>query len=421
MNLLKSSVQIVHKVVHGYTLLYAIVAMIIITAFSLFILSAFNLCSHSVNVAKRQDLSFLYCYQGLSYIDSLKGMNREYTFEYGEDYKLNVSKKQWGLYQIYSAVITSGTSDTVNTKLALIGLQRDTATNISLFLRNTNATFYLSENVSITGKCLIPLGFVKKYGNTVNSDLPKQQVLSSPDTLPSLKNADTLIKSLFSNQVYANSILRIKDTLDVSFLDPTVMLSADTVVIDGSLCGNIVITAKKLFIHSNSKLSNIVIAASDIYISDYFEGNCQLFATDSILIGRSATFNYPSVIGLFPNTKNISQAHEFKPVIQIDDSLKLYGEIYGYAKDYNISSKLMVSIGKGSFIKGGIYVNSNLSWQGTCMGSIVCDKILYQGKGSIYENMIGNVAMHPDSLSDFYCYSLIFPFSTGAKVVTWLK
>jgi len=410
-----------HKVVQGYTLLYALVALIIISAFSLFILSTFNLCNRTISIAKRRDLSFLYCYQGLSYIDSLKSDGYDYNFEYGKDFRLHVSKKQWGLYEVYSAVIIAGTTDTVNSKLALIGLQRDTAINIGLFLRNTNATFYLSENVIVSGNCYIPLGFVKKYGNTGASDLPKQQVMTSPDTLPSLKNADTLINRIFENRVYSNSILKIKDTVTISFLDTTLVLNADTVIIDGSLSGNILVAAKRLFIHSNAKLSGIVLAADDIYISDYFNGSCQLFATDSILIGQSVAFNYPSIVGLFPNRKAMQQAREFRPTIQIGDSLRLYGEIYAYAKDYNISSKLDVNVGKGSFIKGGIYTNSNLSWQGTCLGTIICDKIIYQGKGSVYENMISNVTIHPDSLSNFYCYSLLFPLSSEKKVVAWLK
>ena len=403
----------------GYTLIFAIVVVIIVTTFALLFLSYFNLNYVLLNRAKKNSIGLLYCYQGLACLNENTEYDQPYQLELQDGFTINLLKRKWGAYDQYYATVTKASGDTVCSKISLIGYQKDSAMTVSVLLKQTNIPLTIGDSVVIYGKCYVPSGYVKstKKGN---NGLRPDQLATSPDTLNNLNNLSTLLGWIRENSIFkTRSIVYAADTTKISFYHSTEVLSADTVVISGCLAGNVIVCAKRVTITATASVENIIIIAGSITFPDNFEGNLQAFAYDSICAGKNVTLNYPSILALIPAINPLPGNPQASQYIRVADSFSICGEIYAYAANINLAHQTTLYFEHGTNVMGSVYSSGPVKWEGNCTGSIICEKIFSTTNQILQANVMRNTQI--DTIPFAYSYCSLFPFLGQKKAVAWLK
>jgi len=387
----------------------------------LLFLSSFRLNEIIYSNTQKYVLAENYVYQGLLWLDKSGKYDHEYHIHYTDGFNEFLFKKHWGVYDVNCAFVITNNGDTLFSKIALIGFGKDTLFDIALFLRNTSTQLSIADSVNIEGRCFIPLGFTKQNISTQYVHFSSGLVQTSPDTLFSLPNISTITTWLIDNNNIGKTKIILDDTEIISFASKPLLINADTVIIKGTLKGNILISAQHIEVSSTAALKDVILIGRNIFFNKNFSGNLQAFAADSIIAGDDVHFNYPSILALLPQIRSEKAHDNSSAVIQIGDSLRFSGELYAYARGRDINQRMKLSTGTGSVIFGGIYSSCDLYWNGDCKGTIICDKIFYNNKITSYENTIRNSKIEVDSLPDFFSYSLLFPMLSHKKVIQWLN
>lgn len=404
----------------GYTLIFALVIMIVVACFALLFMASLQLNGRILNNVQQYTFARKYCYQGLLWLDTGGTYNKHYTLHHKDGYNQFLLKEKWGVFDLYFSNVSYGDRDTLFSKIALIGYAKDSSMGLALFLRNTKIPFYISDSVIINGKCYVPSGIIRQYGSYRPSKLTQEQQTISPDTLIKLRNLDRIITWVNEIEFSHSTKINITDTINASFTKPTVILNADTVIVSGKLMGNIIIRAQKTIITPIAQLTDIIIISNYIRFPDNFFGQLQAMASDTIIVGNNAHFYYPSLLFLHPQLFS-ETSNNIKPAIVIGNSIRFSGEMYAYSSKQDINQRMKFIIGENSKITGGIYSSCNLYWQGVCHGTIIADKLSHMDMFTTNENLIKNSVIAVDSLSPFYTYSLLFPVHTSKKVIKWEK
>lgn len=358
-----------------------------------------------------------YGMNGFGYLNSYSEYDHTYFLEFSDGYQLTLNKLKWGAYDIYCSQVVDKGGDTLFCKKALIGFQIDTTEESSLLrLRNSNIPLTIEDSVNISGNIFSPSGYVKKNIRHSLGSVSFGDILTSADTTAVLDNIEVTKRWMVGELMNIRTgKLIIRDTISNSFSDSTIRLSADTVVIEGMLSGNIIVAARRLEISYGAALSNVILIGSSLLFPDNFNCNVQVFATKNIIAGANVTFNYPSVVALLPDTlRGINADPNF---IKASDTLTLKGELYAFCSNYNVAIKTSVSL-KNCNVTGCLYSINVLNWTGICKGSVICDRI-FSGSTTIKANSIRNVAISP--ISRYYSFCSLFPFKGKQKIVAWLK
>jgi len=189
-----------------------------------------------------------------------------------------------------------------------------------------------------------------------------------------------------------------------------------------TLTGNVILFCDTaLTIDSTAILNNIIVFAKSITVKSSFKGTCQLFATDTIAIGKNVTFNYPSCLGIIRFNK--------KSIINTQAKITLYekdifnGLIFAYEKNPSASAPLIHLRSKTKII-GQIYSPGAIELDNLTeiYGSIFTAKFLYQNNFAVYENYINNTTINEKRLSPYYLTSSLFPVATKKKkTLQWLE
>lgn len=399
---------------NGYTLIFAIVVIIIVTATSLLLLSYFRINTDILNNAERIGLAKDYAYQCIYYLKKDTVYDQPQIIHIDSSFNLTVEKKNWGAFDVYIASVGTTGNDSVLTKISLVGNGADTGC-ISLYLANTPNTLSIGDSVAIAGKCFLPLGIQRQYNNTTSNTLPPAHVFKSADTLMLPAGMNNVIGWLqkFS---YGKGSQTLDDTIVNSFSSPLRAIYADSVVVYGSVHGNVLIAARRIKLAQGADVQDIVLKAERIIIPDGFSGSLQAFASDSIIIGKNVSLGYPSILALLPQ---ISDSVQYgNPYMYIADSLRLCGEIYAYASDQAMARTINTDIRNARFIAGGIYTSGDLKLKGYCQGTVLCDRILGYSMATLAINSLDHLQI--DSLPHFFAFSPMFPFHGAKKVIKWL-
>ena len=165
-----------------------------------------------------------------------------------------------------------------------------------------------------------------------------------------------------------------------------------------------------------------MVFAKAIVVKSGFQGNCQLFATDSISIGPNCRFDYPSCLGVlrFQSSGALVSKQE---KITIGHNTSLGGLVFSYEKADN-PLKPTISIGKHVKIKGQVYSQGILELKDTTEvdGSVFTSRFYYKNSFTLFENYLINTTINSKALSPYYLTSEIMPVSGKKKrVLRWLE
>jgi len=351
-------------------------------------------------------------------IDSLQLIN---LYEQQGD-SLLIRTEKWGLFKMVY-LQTQIQNDTLS-RILLVGNDSRHDQNV-IYLSDEDRPLSISGNTQIIGDVLLPRSGIKK----AYVDGRPYTGLTMVDG--DIKNSDNGLPMLDSTWIFSLqkhlTTLPVKtfgsSTINRSFKVQTLLYRADinTSLKQANLKGNIVISSDTTVqIPADAKLDGILIFAKQIRVKTGFRGNCQLFATDSIIVEKNVIFDYPSCLGLLKQPDLITGN---QPTITLAEQVNFAGIIFSH-EDKRSKLQTMISIGKNSKIKGEVYAMGILKLANDVevYGKVSCDRFLMQQNASLYENYLFNVKLSRPSRSIYYLSSLLFNTAPiQQKVLKWLE
>jgi hypothetical protein len=153
-----------------------------------------------------------------------------------------------------------------------------------------------------------------------------------------------------------------------------------------------------------------------IIIASGFKGKIQLFATDSIIIQKNVTLEYPSSLVAAGIEKSYSR-------IQIAEGSKIDGTVVAYA-DIAANGNVTVKLDKESEIYGTVYCAGKFEHLGKVFGSVYCDYFFLQTNQGYYENHILDAWIDPIALEPKFSTGTIFNADSLKlinNIISWLN
>ncbi len=333
-----------------------------------------------------------------------------------------IRTEKWGLFKMVY-LQTQIQSDTLYRAL-LIGNDSRQDRNV-IYLSDEDRPLSISGNTQIIGDVLLPKSGIKK----AYVDGKPYTGLTMVDG--SIKNSTKVLPPLDSTWIFnlQKQLIKLPTetfgpiTINRSFKEQTLLFRANisTSLNHVNLKGNIIISSDTTIqIPADAKLDGILIFAKQIRVKSGFKGNCQLFATDSIVVEKDVVFNYPSCLGLLKQPDLITGTQS---TIKLAEQVNFAGIIFSHeAKKSKLQT--LISIGKNSKIKGEIYAMGILKLANDVQvyGKVSCDRFLMQQNASLYENYLFNVQISRPDRSSYYLSSPLFSTAQiQQKVLKWLE
>ena len=210
--------------------------------------------------------------------------------------RMKVTQKAWGLYE----VVTVETADGRARRSGIFGLRQPHADDCVLWYRNDNGAVTVTGRSHIGGVAYLPdNGLIYGQMQSVFFDgerLPLSNIRKSGEAMPPTdREATRLIAELFAlGEETAGASL--PDSITVSFHRDEAEIISTAEIYDNYLAGQVIITGGRVDIRSDAALWDVLVVADEIRVEDGFRGSVQLFARDSVLVGRSVELVHPSGI-----------------------------------------------------------------------------------------------------------------------------
>jgi hypothetical protein len=356
--------------------------------------------------------------------------SKEKTFSLfnGDADSVSLKKVSWGVYDI-GAVKAFIQKDTLYKTFSLANTI-DSSKWAAVYLIDEDRPFSLSGKTTIRGDAFIPkAGVQEAYIDNKAYDGDKRLIIGtrhvSEKKLPVLDvNRLKQLEQYLHQNTLGDTTLIKKDSIRESFLNPTrfVNFKKEVQTIKNiKIAGNIVLFSDTtLIIDSTAVLNNILVFAKAIVVKSGFHGNCQLFAADSIGIGRNCRFGYPSCLGIlrFKSPKINTQAK-----ITIGENTDFSGIAFTYEKTEN-PLKPIIEIGKNAKITGQVYSQGILALldKTEVNGSVFTSRFYYRNSFTLFENYLINTTINSKALSPYYLTSELLPVAKKKKkVLQWLE
>ena len=334
----------------------------------------------------------------------------------------------WGIYDIgiAKAIIQRDTLFKIFSMANVI----DSSKWAALYLSDENSPFDVSGNTTVRGNVFIPKAgvqsvFFKNRAYQGDDRLILGARHFSQRLLPELE--DKRLKQLreyCNNDIGADTLLPKRDSVKISFLRPTCVVNFKKnvqTIKNKMLIGNLILFSDTTIImDSSAVLKNVLVFAKTIIIKNGFQGNCQLFASDSISVGHNCTFAYPSCLGILKFHPSVVS---IQPQIIIGENTRFSGIIFTYDKT-EATVKPLISIEKKVVINGQVYSQGVTELKDTTKvaGSIFTEQFYYLNAFTIFQNYLVNTTIDSKALSPYYLTSELLPVAQKRKrILQWLE
>lgn len=339
-----------------------------------------------------------------------------------------LEKKFWGIYDV--CVVRAFIQADTLTKVFTMAHPVDSAKWAVLYLIDEDRSMSVSGKTLIKGNSYIPKSGIREaYVDNQPYQGDKKLIIghryNSDKKLPSLqKGRLTLLNKYWKTaRIKDSSTVKGTDSLNISFRGPTRFINLKKKVSTLSnikLSGNVVIVSDTLLtIDSTVSLKNVLIFAKAIVVKNGFNGNCQLFASDSISIGTRCKFNYPSSAGILRFDESKSQE-----ILRLGDNSAFSGLLFTYEQKGKLQLQPFIDLGKNIRISGQVYSQGMVGMHSgvTINGSVFTSRFVYQSTFTRYENYIINASLDMTALSRYYLSGDIVPVTqTNKKIMQWLE
>ncbi|PTT01386.1 hypothetical protein DBR11_07500 [Pedobacter sp. HMWF019] len=334
---------------------------------------------------------------------------------------VSLSKAMWGIYEI-NTVKAFELQDTLKkTFLSGISFQDPSA----IYLADEDRPLSVSGKTQIIGDGDLPKAGLKQAyvdgKGYEGKELITGKVNDSSRNLPAL-NENTVHSIVDNFKSKDGKPLPDLDSIGNSFFNERVIYHLNA---KQSNLGAIKLTGKIqiycdsiLNISSQTILEDVQIYAPAIRVEDGFKGSCQLFAKDSIVIGKHCEFNYPSFAGVFkPDTAKLQST------VKLGEASKFAGILMSYEKERS-ELQTMVSLGKNCLVKGQIFAVGYIKMNQPLRveGKVYTKRFLIQTPSTLYENYLIDIRLDRKALNKYYLSSVLFnPAKVEQHILKWLN
>jgi hypothetical protein len=347
---------------------------------------------------------------------------------YGADNdSVSLAQYKWGVYDI--AIARSFIQKDTLTKVFSAANVIDSAKWSAIYLIDEDRPLSVSGATHIKGTVYIPKAGVKQaYVNNQAYTGDKRLVIgvkknSDKKLPPLLETRLQQLEQCFKKHYTTDSTLTRGDSTGASFLADakTIDLGKTAKTLSNiMLNGHIILFSDtSITITNSAHLENILVFAPSIIVENGFRGNCQLFASDSIHIGKECQFGYPSCLGLITSEAK----NKAIPLINIENDTKFNGLIFSCNKNSG-NTIPVISIGSNVIMKGQIYADGllNLKDKVAVYGSVFTNRFTYQSSYTHYENYLINVDIDASRISPYYLSASLIPVTAKErKILQWLQ
>jgi len=349
---------------------------------------------------------------------------------------VSLEKNSWGLYDLGVAKAFQQ-RDTLF-KTFLVASVIDSAKWAALYLIDEDRPLSVSGKTMVRGTAFIPKAGIKEaYVDSKAYEGNKRLVIGKE------KNSDKVLPVLESERIeklgtpeksYPNpdTTFTLQDSFNQSFLRPAKVIGFKKKVIALSgirLTGHIVLLSDTtVTIDSTAKLNHVLIFARVIIVRKGFQGNCQLFARDSITVERGCRFDYPSaLVVLRPAKESVPKGRPAtkgsQPRVSIGENTIVRGTVISWEKEQS-QAQTMIDLGKNTKVYGQVYAKGivRLKDGAEVNGSVFTNRFVYQTAYTLYENYLINVKIDAQGLSRYYLTSDLIPVAgKKKKILQWLE
>ncbi|OWK68850.1 hypothetical protein [Pedobacter sp. AJM] len=331
---------------------------------------------------------------------------------------VRIEKEHWGIFTL-SSIHCFQFKDTLSRSF-LLGSDHNQDTS-AVYLSDEDRPVSVSGNTRIVGDVEAPKSGIRSayaegkpykgnkivFGAVRNSKriLPELDKKWVEEIKSQLHTDPKLYPELAAGNHHISFFLPVKK---YSIMD--VNLQAD------SLAGHLILYSDTLVhIDKHIKLDNVVIFARSIIIDDGFNGNAQLFARDSIVVGNDVKFSYPSVLGVMAGEITV------QPKIRLGKKVQFDGIILTHEPKRS-ALQTMIVLGEGTVVKGEIYATGLLKVDKhiNVFGKVSCNRFIMQTSSTMYENFLIDVTFNRKARSGAYLSSGIFGGNKSInRVLRW--
>ncbi|MBN1339746.1 MAG: hypothetical protein JXA03_10510 [Bacteroidales bacterium] len=351
---------------------------------------------------------------------------------FGEtDDSVLVEKERWGVFEKLRC--SARYRDFFYSKTALAGNYCKTADSYALYLPDHNKPLSLCGDTRITGKCYLPEAGVKRAyiegRNFSGSKLIDGEMLQSRDSLPVLKevfrglNPENLKERFMSKDSIGkvNFFTLATDSIVRSFNEPALVIySRQDITLDFLLLkGHIAIICEgNVTVTGTCKMQDVVMCCNSVWFAPGFNGNLQVFASDTVFIEEGCHFDYPSVIGLI---RTNPEGATNTPIVSLAGNCSFEGVIFGSCRSEVVTTEPVLKVGKEAAIKGQVHWEGSVELLGKIYGTAACNRFMLRTPSSVYENHLMDVVVSLDELSGFFTGVCMTEEQEPYRIVQWLN
>ncbi len=332
---------------------------------------------------------------------------------------LDTKQSFWGIYEVVQlqAYIQQ---DTVK-KAFLMGKQPD---SVTLYLSDEDRPLSISGNTRITGDVALPKsGLRQAYAEgkpyTGEKLIFSGEIKNSNRELPAMEQQvlDKIMAPLQSKDLGKSELV---NNLKVSFhqKEKQIYLGKVARLENIALQGRIILVSDSIItISSTAVLADVQVYAPVIRVENGFKGHCQLFASDSLLVGNKVNFSYPSVLAVLRTERSGDQ-----PKLVIGEEGNMEGLIFSYEKKRS-PQQTLVSLGKNTKVKGEVICSGLLKLEKEVQikGKVACNRFIMKTTQTLYENFLIDVTFNHKARSKYYLTAALFGQKRANNVLKWLN
>lgn len=338
---------------------------------------------------------------------------------------VKINKKFWGMLEVASITAVENL-DTLKRSF-LIGEKPLDST--ILYIADEDRPIYISGKTKIQGNAFLPKSGIRpafvdgQYYDGIKK-LVDGKILESSHKMPPVNHE--ILRSIESNfkGIHDNNrpLLNGTPVLKNSFFNETQFFRIESPLVFNrdSINGNIVLVCDSaITITGQTVWEDAIVFAPVIKIESNFRGKGQFFATDSLVIGKDAVLDYPSVTGLIAKDSVNSMAK-----ISIGENTKISGLVFLYREELNEQMDL-IELGKNSNIQGNIISFGQLKYSDPLEinGSLYCYRVITERPSSLYENYLINLTLERKKLNPYFIRPYFFSGDHNLEkgIVSWLN
>jgi len=354
-----------------------------------------------------------------------RGGENEFIDLYGQGTDSIVSSaSRWGLYKKFSVQSFSGRKRLCKSFLAGYPLKDKFAS--ALYIADLNRPISVCGSTHLKGECYLPKAGVQRAyiaGKSFLGDkLVDGQILQSTPYLPELHGKEQLGELFLQQPAYKImdfSDLDLDQPLINSYNDSAIFIqSAFPIRLSSDISGHVIVYSEaEIHISASARLKDIIVVAPYIAIADQFEGSIQVFASDSIRLGKGAHLQYPSAIVLRQRESPLGNS-----AVLLEQDSECSGLVMA-VRQKETQYECTIKLKPGSRVHGQVYSDGYADIEGTIAGNLTTQKIIFKNPNSTYVNHFMDAKIDYSLLSPYFAGSAMGADSSGGglRIIKWLE